>query len=136
MELSNGRNFLLVQPAANIWVVRFTRPDSREQLDGAGVEDCDLYHDLRSEVLNRLAPGEALVLNFGLVHYFPTAFYQVLLQVREGVLKHKLRMILCGFAPEIQESIRLFKGDKIFEVVSSEEHAVRQCSEPPPVSKY
>jgi anti-anti-sigma regulatory factor len=136
MELSNGRNFLLDQPAPGVWVVRFTRPDPRFQLDGAGVEDCDLYHDLRSEVLSRLAPGEALVLNFALVHYFPTAFYQVLLQVREGVVKRKARMILCAFSPDIQESIRLFKGDKLFEIVSSEEHAVRQCSHPVPAGRY
>ena len=136
MELSNGRNLLLERPAANIWVVRFTRPDPRKQLDGAGVEDCDLYQDLNAAVLSRLAPGEALVLNFGLVHYFPTAFYQVLLQVRAGVLTRQARMILCAFSNEIQESVRLFKGDKVFEIVSCEEHAIRRANEPAPGSRF
>jgi anti-anti-sigma regulatory factor len=128
MELSNGRTLLVERPSTGVWVVRFTRPDPRVQLDGAGIEDCDMYKDLDAAVLKGLAPGEAVVMNFALVYWFPTAFYQVLLQVREGILKRKARLILCGFIPEVQESIRLFKGDKVFEITHSEEQAVRRAT--------
>lgn len=128
MELSNGRNLLVECPAAGVWVARFTRPDPRVQLDGTSTEDCDLYKDLDAAVLSRLAPGEALVLNFGLVYWFPTTFYQVLLQLRENVLKKKARLVLCGFTPEAQESVRLFKGDKVFEITHAEEQAVRRAA--------
>jgi hypothetical protein len=128
MDLSNGRNMLVERPAAHIWVVRFTRPDPRAQLDGAGVEDCDLYKDLNTAVLSALAPGDAVVLNFGLVFWFPTTFFQVLLQVREIIVKRQARLLMCGFVPEVQESIRLFKGDKIFEIAHTEEQAVRKAA--------
>lgn len=127
MELSNGRNLLVDSPAKGVWVVRFTRPDLRTQLDGAGIEDCELYQDLATAVLNRLAPGEAIILNFGLVHWFPTAFYQVLLQLREAIQQRQGRMLLCGFAPELQESVRLFKGDRVFEITHTEEQAVKKA---------
>jgi anti-anti-sigma regulatory factor len=128
MELSNGRNLLVERPATGVWVVRFTRPDPRTQLDGSGIEDCDLYKDLHAAVLSGLAPGETVVMNFALVFWFPTAFYQVLLQAREGILNRKARLVLCGFIPEVQESIRLFKGDKVFEIAHTEEQAVRKAT--------
>jgi anti-anti-sigma regulatory factor len=128
MELTNGRNLLVERPAPGVWVGRFTRPDPREQLDGAGIEDCDLYQDLASAVLGGLAAGDALVLNFALVYWFPTSFYQVLLQVRAEVLKKGARLLLCGFTPEAQESVRLFKGDHVFEITHTEEQAVRKAT--------
>jgi anti-anti-sigma regulatory factor len=128
MELSDGRNLLIDRPSAGVWIVRFTRPDLRVQLDGAGVEDCELYKELTTSVLNRISAGESVVLNFGLVHWFPTAFYQVLLQVREAIQKRKGKLFLCGFIPENQESIRLFKGDKVFKITHTEEQAVKKAS--------
>ena len=128
MELSNGRNLLVEGPSAGIWVVRFTRPDLRVQLDGAGIEDCELYQDLSTAVLNRIAPGDAVILNFGMVYWFPTAFYQVLLQFRAAVQHRKGRLLMCSFAPELMESIRLFKGDKVFEITHTEEQAVKKAS--------
>ena len=128
MELSNGRNLLVERPANNLWVVRFTRPDPRVQLDGDEIEDGELYKDLNAAVLSRLVPGDVVVLNFAMVYWFTTAFYQVLLQARNGILKRQARLILCGFIPEVQESIRLFKGDKVFEIVHTEEQAVRKAS--------
>ena len=127
MELSNGRNLLVDSPSKGVWVIRFTRPDLRVQLDGAGIEDCELYQDLATAVLNRIAPGEAVVLNFGLIYWFPTAFYQVLLQFREAIQQRKGKLFLCSFSPEIQESIRLFKGDKVFKITHTEEQAVKKA---------
>lgn len=110
MELSNGRNLLVERPASDVWVVRLTRPDPREQLDGAGIEDCDMYKDLHAAVLSRLAPGDSVVLNFGLVYWFPTSFYKVLLRVREGMMKRKSRMLLCGFMPRGARKHSAFQG--------------------------
>lgn len=127
MELSKSQNLLVDNSTAGVRVVRLTRPDLRVQIDGAGIEDCELYQDLAETVLNQLADGESVVLNFGLVYWFPTAFYQVLLQFREAVNKRKGRLFLCGFSPEIQESIRLFKGDKVFKITHTEEQAVKKA---------
>jgi anti-anti-sigma regulatory factor len=129
MELSNGRNLLVEQPATGVWVARFTRPDPRVQLDGFTTEDCDLYKDIDAAVVSRLAAGETLVINFALVWWFPTAFYQVLLVLRAAILKRKARLILCGFIPEVQESLRLFQAEKVFEMTHSEEQAVRKASQ-------
>ncbi len=126
MELSTGRNLVVERPTANVWAARFIRPDLRVQLDGAGIEDCDLYQDIHKTILHQIEPGHVLVLNFALVYYFPTAFYQVLLQLRSNILKKQARLVLCGFIPEVQESIRLFKGDKVFEITHTEEQAVRK----------
>jgi anti-anti-sigma regulatory factor len=128
MELSVGRNLLVERPATGVWVARFTCPDPRTQLDGENIEDCELYKDLETAVLSRLALGETLVLNFALVYWFPTAFYQVLLHARDAIKQHKARLILCGFIPEIQESLRLFQSDKVFDIVRSEEQAVRKAT--------
>lgn len=127
MELSAGQNLLVERPSAKVWVARLTRPDLREELDGAGVEECKLYQDLSATIVNRMASGDSVVLNFGLVHWFPTEFYQALLQLREAINKKKGRLFLCGFSPEIQESIRLFKGDKVFKVSHTEEQAVKKA---------
>ncbi len=128
MELSKGQHLLVDSPAKGVWVARFTRPDLRVELDGAGVEDCELYQDLAATILNRVASGDSVVLNFGMVYWFPTAFYQVLLQFREALQSRKCRLFLCGFSPEIQESIRLFKGDKVFKITHTEEQAVKKAS--------
>lgn len=128
MELSSGQNLLIDRPAPGVWVIRFTRPDPRVQLDGAGIEDCELYKDLTESVLNRLAAGESVVLNFGLVYWFPTAFYQVLLQFREAIAQRMAKLFLCGFIPENQESVRLFKGEKVFKITHTEEQAVKKAA--------
>ena len=127
MELSGGKNLVLERPGSGVWVGRFARPDLRTQLDGAGIEDCELYRDLSASLLSRMADGDALVLNFGLVYRFPTAFYQLLLQVRGALHSRKCRLILCGFVPELLEGIQLFKGEKVFDIVHTEEQAVRKA---------
>ena len=130
MDLSNGRNLLVgtAGPAIS-GVVRFTRPDPRPQARRQrrrrrlrslqGLEHGGAEH--------ALAPGDAVVFNFALVYWFPTTFFQVLLQVREIVNKRQARLLMCGFVPEVQDSIRLFKGDKIFEIAR---HTEEQSGSP------
>jgi anti-anti-sigma regulatory factor len=127
MELSSRQNLVVDRPAKGVIVARFIRPDLRVQLDGAGAEDCELYQDLTATLLSRTAAGDSVVLNFGIVYWFPTAFYQVLLQFRVALEQRKVRLFLCGFCPEILESIRLFKGDKVFKISRTEEQAVKKA---------
>jgi len=128
VELSSGRNLLIERPAPGLWVARFTRPDLRPQLDGVGVDDCALYQDLKATLLDRLASGDRLVLNFGLVLYFSTAFYQVVVQLRHDLQAKQVRLLLCALVPEVREVMQVMRGDKVFEIVHTEEQAVRKAT--------
>jgi anti-anti-sigma factor len=128
MELSSGRNLLVERPAPGVWVARFTRPDLRPQLDGIGVDDCALYQDLKATLLDRLAQGDRLVLNFGLVLYFSTAFYQVVAQLRHDLQAKQVRLLLCALVPEVREVMQVMRADKVFEIVHTEEQAVRKAT--------
>ena len=136
MELSRAGYLLIERPIGNLWIGRFTRPDLRQPLDGVGDGDSELYLDMLEAVLEPMRAGEVLILNLGLVYYFPTAFYDVLIQVRAQILHKEARLILCGFSPEIQENIRLFQGDKIFEITHTEEQATRRVLEPASATEF
>jgi anti-anti-sigma factor len=128
MDLSSGQTLLVERPNEKVWVVRFTRPDLRPQLDGAGVEDCGLFKDFKATVLDRVPSGTRIVLNLGLVLYFPTSFYQVMLQIRQALKEKAAKLTLCALAPEVQETLQVMRADKVFNVVHTEEQAVRKAS--------
>jgi anti-anti-sigma regulatory factor len=127
MEISNGRLVVVDRLAAGVRAARFTRPDNRAQLDAADIEDSPLFQDLLGAALEGLSPGDALVLNFGLVTRFPTAFYRLLLRVREAVQSRHARLFLCGMSAEILEGVHLFKGEKLFDLVANEDQALHQA---------
>ena len=128
MELSSRRHLLLEKPAAHVWLARFTRPDLRAQLDGAGVEDCELYKDLQEAILCHFKAGDWLVLNFGIVSYFPTSFYQLLLGVRHEIMERKGHLLLCSLEPETEEAMRVMRAEKVFEIMHTEDYAIRRAT--------
>ena len=109
---------------ANIQVVRFIRPDLRRQLDSLNIEDCDLYHEVGAQVLQSLPEHTTVIFNFGLVERFPTSFYQLLVKTRAAIQAKHGRVILCGFAPEIQEGLEILQAHRLFEIVHKEEQAL------------
>src|SRR5262245_8648590 len=125
------RSLVVAEPLAEgVTAARFTRPDNRAHLDAADTEETALYRDLCEVALDGLAEGQAVVLNFGLVNRFPTAFYRLMLKVRETVLGRKARLLVCGFSAEIMEGLRLFRGEKLFEITVNEDQALHKVRAP------
>ncbi len=132
MEIRRTQNAScsLLDPDAHrqVHVVRFLRPDLRATLDDReATEDSTLYRDLHGLVLGDLAEGQTVVMNFGMIEPFTSAFYRLLLKVRETVLARKARLVLCCLTPNVQEGFDLFAGDKLFKVVPTEAIAAHEA---------
>jgi anti-anti-sigma regulatory factor len=128
MEMHRERHVVAEAPRPGIRVARFLCPDLRPQLDDAEpITDCTLYQELHAAALADLAAGETVVLNFGLIDPFPSAFYRLLLAVREAVQARNARLVLCCLTPNVQESFELMGGSKTFEVQASEARAVAKA---------
>jgi anti-anti-sigma regulatory factor len=129
MEISLGKCLIVETRTPGVHVVRFAQPDLREQLcDDGDIAACELYLALHEGVLAGLAAGERLVLNFGLVEPFTTAFYRFLLKVREDVRERQAHLVLCRLGPEHREIFELFKGFRLFQVTNTEAQALRATS--------
>jgi anti-anti-sigma regulatory factor len=125
MDIQSKRNTICETPSPGVRVVRFIRPDLRPQLDDQeAITDCALYRELDAVALANVAAGEALVLNFGLIDWFPTAFYRLLLKVRESVQARNGRLLLCCFTPNVRDCFDLMGGGKLFDVRTTEANAV------------
>jgi anti-anti-sigma regulatory factor len=108
--------------------VRFARPDLRDQLDeDEAIDDIALFQELQQSVLTRLAAGDILVLNLGLVEPLGSTFYRYLLKVREATRERGAQLVLCRLSPEHIEIFELFSGFRIFQVASTEAQAVREA---------
>jgi hypothetical protein len=129
MAIHTTENMVLETVQRGIYVVRFLRPDLRDQLDETG-DGSLLFRELREGVLDLLEPGATLVLNLGLVEPFPTAFYTLLLRVREDTLARRARLVLCRLGPQQLECCQLFNARRLFHIVNTERQAVR-AAEPP-----
>jgi anti-anti-sigma regulatory factor len=128
MTLSKREPVAVTTVSRGVRMVRFTRPDVRPLLDEeAG--DCSLFRQFRNGVLAGLEPGQTLVLNFGLIEQFPTAFYSWLLKVRELVLARKARLVLCRLSPEQLEIFELFQAKRLFDIARTEAEAVREAGD-------
>jgi anti-anti-sigma regulatory factor len=124
-----GRNVFVERPRAGVRVVRFVRADLRDQLDDvADAEACPLFQELFAQALADLREGEAVILNFGLVERFPTAFYRCLLKVREVAAARNARLLLCRLSPEHEEIFRLFHGPRLFHVSTTEARAIHEAT--------
>jgi anti-anti-sigma regulatory factor len=129
MTQFKGRNLLVECPRDGVRVVRFVRADLRDQLDDdADAEACPLYQELLARALAGLREGQTVILNFGLVEQFPTAFYRCLLKVREEVAAHNARLLLCRLSDEHEEIFRLFKASQLFRVSTTEARAVYEAT--------
>lgn len=129
MEIGRCEYLVVEVPVDRVYVVRFTRPDLRAHLcHDADIAGCELFRQLNRHVLARLGAGETLVLNLGLVEPFPTALYRYLLKVREVVNERKARLVLCRLSAQHRELFELFRGFRLFQVTSSEAHALRSAN--------
>src|SRR5262245_28789968 len=121
-------NVLCEAPADKVRVARFLRPDLRPVLyDGEPIDQCGLYKELHAGAITPLPKGGVLVLNFGLVDWFPTAFYRLLLKALEDVRSKGGRVLLCGMTANVQEGLDLLRSSKQFEMHSTEERALAEA---------
>jgi anti-anti-sigma regulatory factor len=128
MDIQSKRNIVCDTPNAGIRVVRFVRPDLRPHLyDQEAIAECSLFRELDAAALANLPAGETVVLNFGLIDWFPTAFYRFLLKVREAVQTRNARLLLCCFTPNVEECFGLMGGGKLFEIRATEGNAVSEA---------
>lgn len=122
-------NVIFDRPTDTIAVARSARPDLREALDDHGHAHDDignsvLYQELHAGAIAGLSDGGALVLNFGLVDVFVSAFFRLLIRAREDLTSKGGRLLLCGFSAHGQEAFALMGGPKTFEVFTTEPRAV------------
>jgi anti-anti-sigma factor len=118
------KNLLCETPTPTIRVARFLRPDVREALyDHEAIADTSLYKELYSGAIDGLPRGGAVVLNFGLIDWFPTAFYRLLIQAVQDVRKLGGRVVICCLTEHVKEGFEVMGGPKLIEVHSTEAKA-------------
>jgi anti-anti-sigma regulatory factor len=118
-------NILFETPAESIRVVRFLCPDVRGALyDHEAITETSLYKELRAGGLDALPKSSTLILNFGLIDWFPTAFYRLLIQAFQDARKLEGRIILCCLTENVKEGFEMMGGSKLFEVHSTEARAI------------
>jgi anti-anti-sigma regulatory factor len=131
MDIQSERSVVCDTPSPGVRVVRFVRPDLRPQLyDQEAIADCSLYREFDATALADLAAGETVVINLGLIDWFPTAFYRLLLKVREAVQGRNVRLLLCCFTPNVRECFDLMGGGKLFDIRATEANAVAAAGTP------
>jgi anti-anti-sigma regulatory factor len=129
MTATNSRNLVLDCPCDGVWVVRFARPDLRDDLyEDADAEISPLYQELWTRLLVKVREGQTVVLNFGLVEPFATAFYRCLLKVREVLAARGAHLILCQLSRDIEAVFHLLKGFRTFRVTATERGAVHESA--------
>jgi anti-anti-sigma regulatory factor len=109
-------------------VARFARPDVRAALYHFGHEHDDigestLYRELYEGAIAGLPEGGALVLNFGPIDLFSSAFYRLLLRARQDLKAKNARLLVCGFTRLANEAFNLMGGPRTFEVFATEADA-------------
>jgi anti-anti-sigma regulatory factor len=122
-------NLIFDHASETITIARFARPDVREALYHFGHEHDDigvstLYRELHDGTISKMAAGGTLVLNYGLVDGFSSAFYRLLLRARADLKVKDCRLLLCGFSALANEAFNLMGGPKTFEVFSTEQQAI------------
>ena len=121
-------NLICESPATDVRVARFLRPDLRPALyDHGTVAETTLYKELHAGAIAGLPEGGTLILNFGLVDWFPTVFYSLLLQTLQDVRAKHAHLVLCFLTPNVREGFDLIGGGKLFEVHSTEAKAVAEA---------
>jgi hypothetical protein len=135
MSAENERLLISTTPRPNVWVVRFIQPDMRDHLyNTEAIAYCTLFAELREAALAHLQTGDTLILNFGLIDWFPTAFYRFLLRVNDEVKITNGRLLLCCLPPLAKEAFGILAGDVTFagRVFESETSAIYGAEHPSP----
>jgi anti-anti-sigma regulatory factor len=123
-------NILFESPVETILIARFLRPDLRDALyDHEAIAETSLYKELKAGALDRISTGGILILNFGLIDWFPTAFYRVLIQALQDVRAKGAGIALCCLTENLKEEFDLMAGRKLFDVYSTEARAIAACQQ-------
>jgi hypothetical protein len=118
-------NILFESPADNIRVARFLRPDVRAALyDNEAITETSLYKELHAGAIMGLPSGGTMILNFGLIDWFPTSFYRLLLQAIQDARAVGGQILLCCLTENVKEGFEIMGGRKLFEVFSTEARAL------------
>ena len=125
-----GPNVNCDQIKPKVRVARFLRPDLRELMyDGEPINECSLYRELAQIAqLKTLTAGETLILNFGLIDWFPSVFYRIMLTLRDEVGQKEAKLMVCCLPTNVREGFDLMGGSKTFEVRASEARAIADAS--------
>jgi anti-anti-sigma regulatory factor len=103
----------------------FLRPDVRDALyDHEAITETSLYKELRAGGIDGLPKGGTLIMNFGLIDWFPTAFYRVLIQAFQDARNLEARILLCCLTENVREGFEMMGGPKLLEVHSTEARAI------------
>jgi anti-anti-sigma regulatory factor len=122
-------NLICEAPSAAVRVARFARPDVRAALyDREPMGETGLYRELRAGAVAGLPAGGAVVLNFGLVDWFPSQFYRFLLHTRDEVRAAGGRLLVCGMTANVREGFELMGGGKQFEAFETEARALAEAA--------
>ena len=128
MSTQTAPNLICEAPDDRVRVARFLRPDVRPALyDSEAIEETSLYKELRAGALDDLPAGGTLILNFGLIDWFPTAFYRVLVQALQDLRTKGSRVVLCCLPPNVKEGFDLMGGPKLFTVHPTEAKAIAEA---------
>ncbi len=133
MGSDNERLLVTSTPHPTVRVARFIQPDMRVHLDNTeSIDECRLFQELRASVLTNLSAGDTVVLNLGLIDWFPTAFYRLLLQVNTTIKAANGRLLMCCLPPLAKEAFDLMGGARTFagQVSESEVAAIYSATHP------
>lgn len=118
-------NILCEHPTDSIRVARFLRPDVREALyDHDEIGKTTLYKELFEGAIAGLPSGGTVILNFGLIDWFPTAFYRLLIQTLQDVRAKGGRVHVCCLSENVKDGFEIMGGPKLFEVHITEARAI------------
>src|SRR5262245_6066055 len=95
-------NIITESPAEGVRLVGFLRPDVRSALyDRDSVSDTTLYLELAAADVPEVG---TLVLNLGLIDWFPTAFHALLLLLYRDARSRNAQLALCCLTPNVTEA--------------------------------
>lgn len=109
-----------------VHIVRFTHPDLRRLLDQEPITESTLFKELDRASLSKLGANETLVLNFGLVTWYGSAFHRALMAISDEVKARNAKLLLCCLTPIIREFFDIM-GGRTFEVRAAESSAVDEA---------
>ena len=116
------------RPNPRVRVVRLARPDPRSAIYDGQPSQCELARDIRAAAFADLGPGDGVVLNCGLLEWFPSVLFQVFLDLRNEAQTKGGRFVLCRLPSDVREAFDVMGGGRLFEVRATEARAVAELS--------